>query len=82
MSFSGFHYRMQLKQHIKDVSVVMPLLHESTNSLAMVRHCMDVIQNVIHPCQIPIITADQPVYALEKRIQWVYPEEEHGISSY
>ena len=44
----------------------------------MVRHCMDVIIKVInqvHPSQVPIITADQPVYALGKRIQWMYPEE-------
>ena len=44
----------------------------------MVRHCMDAIikvSNQVHPSQVPIITADQPVYALGKRIQWMYPEE-------
>ena len=56
----------------------MPLLRDSINSLSMVRHCMDVIIKVInqvHPSQVPLITADQPVYALGKRIQRMYPEQ-------
>ena len=38
----------------------------------MVKHCLTVTQNMVHkvnPGQIPI-TADQPVYALLKQIQW------------
>ena len=38
----------------------------------MVKHRLTVIQNIVHkvnPGQIPI-TADQPVYALLKQIQW------------
>ena len=78
LSFSGFHSRTQVKQVIKGLSVLMPLLRDNINSLSMVRHCMDVIIKVInqvHPSQVAIITADQPVYALGKRIQWMYPEE-------
>ena len=93
LAFSGFHSRTQVKQMIKGLSVLMPLLRDSINSLSMDRHCMDVIIkdiNQVHPSQVPIITADQPVYALGKRIQWMYPEEygeakiimEFGVPSY
>ena len=78
--FSGFHSRTQVKQVIKGLSVLMPLLRDGINSLSMVCRCMDVIIKVInqvHPIQVPITTADQLVYALGKRIQWMYPEE-HG----
>ena len=53
-------------------SVLLPLISESINSPAMVKYCMTVIQKVVHkvnPGQIPIITADQPVYALLQQIQ-------------
>ena len=76
--FSGFHSRAQVKQVIKGLSVLVPLLRDSINSLSMVRHCMGVTIKVIsqvHPSQVQIVTADQPVYALRKRIQWMYPEE-------
>ena len=42
----------------------------------MVKHCMVVVQRTIqdiNPSQVPMITADQPVYALLKQIQWKYP---------
>ena len=50
-------------------SVLLPLLNESINSPATVKHCMTVIQKVVkkvNPGQITIITADQSVYALLK----------------
>ena len=49
----------------------------------MVAHCMRVIRKLIqllNPMQIPVITGDQPVYALMKQIQWQFFnefEEEH-----
>ena len=49
----------------------MPLLQESINSPAIVRHCMSVIQGVtkkLNPEQSTVITADQPVYTLGKQI--------------
>ena len=42
----------------------------------MAKHCMTVIQKVIHkvnPGQIRIITAEQPVYVLLKQMQWKFP---------
>ena len=56
----------------------MPLLDESINSPAMVTHCFSVISKVVkelNPQQPPAITADQPVYAIAKQVQWLPPDE-------
>ena len=62
----------------KDTSVLLPLLNDSVNSPVMVFHCLQLITNLtnhLNPVQNPVITADQPVYALLKQIQWRYPEK-------
>ena len=48
---------------------------------------MTVIQKVVHkvnPEKIPIITANQPVYALFKQIQWKFSKDfaEDGVYYY
>ena len=52
-------------------SVLLPFINESINSPAMLKHCMTVIQDVVHKVnsgQIPIIIS-LPVYALLKQIE-------------
>ena len=44
----------------------------------MVAHFMGVKRKLIqhlNPTQIPVITGDQPVYALMKQVQWQFPNE-------
>jgi len=39
---------------------------------------MDKIRNAVrllNPGQVPVITADQPIYATAKKIQWQWPED-------
>ena len=41
---------------------------------------MDIIKKSVHnlnPGQIPVLTVDQPLYAIAKRIQWNWPDS-HG----
>ena len=78
ISFSSFYNRQQ--QAITGVSniVLLPLLEESINSPAMVRHSVEVLTRItrhVNENQITVITADQPVYTLGKQIQWKYKEE-------
>ena len=43
----------------------------------MIKHSMDVVKNVVehlNPEQTPVITFDQPLFALAKQIQWKWPE--------
>ena len=44
----------------------------------MVRHTTEIIEKVhevLRLTQVPVITADQPVYAIGKKIQWLYPDK-------
>ena len=48
------------------------LITEGINSSAMGKHCMTVIQKVVHkvnPRQFPIFTTNQPIYTLLKQMQ-------------
>ena len=50
----------------------------------MVRHTMDTIDQVHKKLKLDqplVIIADQPVYAIGKQVQWLYPEEygEHKV---
>ena len=65
ISFSAFHSTMlHLRQPVKDISTMLPLLNESINSPSVVYHCLNVISKLIaklNPSQVPITTADQSV---------------------
>ena len=44
----------------------------------MIAHCMRVIRKLfqrLNPTQIPVITGDQPVNALMKQVQWLFPND-------
>ena len=77
ISFSAFYSTNLQKQPLKDISTMLPLIKESINSPAVVYHCLYLISKLtlkLNPNQIPIVTADQPVYAIAKQVQWNYPE--------
>ena len=43
----------------------------------MIKHSMDFVKSVVqflNPGQIPVMTVDQPLYALGKQVQWQHPE--------
>ncbi len=51
---------------------LLSLLRDEAHSVATVKHCMDKVRDVIaylNPDQVPVITADQPLYALAKQVQ-------------
>ena len=63
---------------IKYSSVMLPLLQDKVATHGMVRHTMDVIDQVHKKLKLDqplVITADQPVYVIGKQIQWLYPDE-------
>ena len=42
----------------------------------MVKHGIDLISKAtehINPGQVPVITMDQPLYAIAKKVQWSWP---------
>ena len=43
----------------------------------MVKHGMDLITqatDLVNPGQVPVMTVEQPLYALAKKIQWTWPD--------
>ncbi len=59
------------------ITALLPLFRDNAHSLAMVKHGMDLIQKATHhvnPGQIPVLTVDQPLFALAKKIQWTWPD--------
>ena len=52
------------------------MFYENAHSVAMILHAMNMIKaavNHINPSQIPVISLYQPLFALEKLIQWNWP---------
>ena len=77
ITFSG-HFSAEVSCRTPSLIELLPLLRDSVNSPAMVKRCMTVIKDPISSLnlnQYPVITADQPVYALGKQIQWLYPKD-------
>lgn len=59
------------------ITSLLPLLRDEAHSVATVRHCMDKVKDAIShlsPNQVPVMTADQPIYALAKQVQWHWPD--------
>ena len=57
-------------------SQILPVFIEEAATPSMVKHCLTVIlkcHNYTNPGEVPWVTADQPLYALLKIIQWRFP---------
>ena len=79
ISWSAFHAsrQPQLAQTIRPTAL-LPLFLDSAHAVAMIRHSMDVVKNAVehvNPGQTPVVTLDQPLFALAKQIQWKWPEK-------
>jgi len=49
------------------INVPLPLFLDSTHSVAMIKHSMEIVRAAIHhlnPGQVPILALDQPLYVL------------------
>ncbi len=58
-------------------TALLPLFPDDSKSPGMIRHAMDVIKVAVeelNPGQVPVVTLDQPLYAIAKTIQWSWPE--------
>ena len=79
ISWSAFHASRQ-PQLARTISptALLPLFLECAHTVAMIRHSMDVVKNAVehvNPGQTPVVTLDQPLFALAKQIQWKWPEK-------
>ena len=56
------------------------MFQENAHSVAMILHAMNIIKSAVHhvnPEQVPVVTLDQPLFAIAKQIQWNWPDT-HG----
>ncbi len=66
-------------------SYMLPIFIESSNSPIMVWHGMTVLHRAIsylNPGQTPVMVADQPLFTLAKKLQWKFPQTDHGEDSF
>lgn len=86
ISWSAFHASIQEAVIPPPaINALLPLFLDSAHSIAMIKHSMSVVQAAVqhvNPGQVPILTADQPLFALAKQIQWTWPDslgEDHFV---
>ena len=59
------------------ISALLPLLPEQAQSVATVKHAMQKIKETtvnLNQDQLPVVTVDQPLFAIAKQIQWQWPK--------
>jgi len=79
VSFATFHAKNEPDvSKIRCNAPLLPLLNDEIATPAMVRHMMDIIviaTATLNGNQAPVITCDQPVYAIGKQLRWKFPEK-------
>ena len=78
IAWAAFHSSAQPPRNF-DVTIIslLPLFPDDSKSVATIRHSMDVINRAVehlNPGQVPVLTVDQPLFAIKKIIQWNWPE--------
>ena len=84
LAWGAFHASAQTEEDPPALTALLPLFYEKAATPAMVKHGMDVIRQAVtflNPGQVPIITVDQPLFALAKMVQWKWPVS-HGEQAY
>ena len=89
ISWAAYHASQQSGPECPPaITALLPIFPGDSKSVAMIRHAMDVVHQAIqqlNPGQVPVVTADQPLYAIAKYIQWNWPathEESTSSSSW
>lgn len=81
ISWSAYHAHHQRESSFNQVigcGALLPLFPDSAHTVEMIRHSMNVISKAVKKVnadQTPVITFDQPLYAIAKQIQWTWPEK-------
>ena len=71
ISWSAYHASKQPESNVPAaITALLPLFHEQSKSVAMMRHSLNIVKQTVqflNPGQIPVVTIDQPLYALASR---------------
>lgn len=77
VNWSSFHANLKDKDIIPCTIGLLPLFQESAHTSSMIFHAMKICQqvtNYLNEGQTAVCACDQPLYALFKELQWMYPE--------
>ena len=79
VSWAGYHAEKTTRvKQPTPIFAMLPLFRHSANTPAMIRHSLTVVETAtkhLNPSQVPVVTYDQPLYALAKQIQWHWPDK-------
>ena len=79
LSWEAYHAsRERASKKSPCITSLLPLFKDDSKSPSMVRHGFDVIRrttNFLNPLQTPVMEVDQPLFAIAKQIQWLFPDE-------
>ena len=77
VSWSTYHGSLQPTNGASESCLtntsLQPLFYDQAHSVSMICHSMNVVKkavDILNPGQVPIITADQPLFTIAKQIQW------------
>ena len=77
ITWAGYHSEIcEHVVHPRPIISMLPMFRHSAHTAAMIRHSLTVVKRTIsfvNPGQIPVVTYDQPLFALAKQIQWQWP---------
>ena len=77
ISWSAYHGNRHTEHIEPSINSLLPLFQDDSKSIGMIRHSMDVVKQAVeflNPGQVPVVTLDQPLFAIAKTIQWNWPE--------
>ena len=79
ITWAGYHSELcEHEIHPRPIISMLPMFRHSAHTAAMIRHSLTVVERairVVNPGQIPVVTYDQPLFALAKQIQWHWPDD-------
>ena len=76
-SWSVYNARKNDSDIIPYVNSILPLLRQNVATYSMQKHCIEVTRSavdVLNPDQVIVDTSDQPVYAISRRLQQMFPD--------
>ena len=79
ITWSAYHASKRRGHNFQiSIASLLPLWRDVAHSVATIKHAMGKIRETtefLNPGQIPVMAADQPLYALAKQVQWEWPEQ-------
>ena len=84
LTWAAFHSAKEVEKDPPALTALLPIFYEKAATPAKIKHGKNVIRQAttfLNPGQVPVITVDQPLFALVKMVQWKWPTS-HGKQAF